>query len=255
MDAFSTGMANRLDNSTIPFKWIYAMEQKRLAKYEQSIYSHFDAHLIISEQDQKRIVGEQQRQIHVIPNGVDTEYFSPLMMEEEYDICFVGNMGYRPNIIAAEYIGKSILPRLRKRNPEIRVLIAGARPHTRVKNLENENLHVSGWMNDIREAYGCAKVFIAPIFTGIGQQNKVLEAMSMEKACVCTSSVNYPIGSEHGREVLVADTNDEFISNIELLLDDDVMRKSLGERSRNFVLKNYSWEGQVKKLKNILEEV
>ena len=255
MDAFSTGMHNRLDNSKIPYKWIYKLERNRLLKYEREIYGSFNAHTIISKQDQQRIDVEFRDQIQVVPNGVDVDYFKPEKTQKEYDLCFVGNMGYRPNIIAAEYLCKIILPELNKLNPTIRVLLAGARPSQRVKALATKNVIVSGWMEDIRSAYNKSKVFVAPIFTGIGQQNKVLEAMSMEMPCICTSTVNHPIGSADWAELLVADNAEEFASKIFDLLEDRKLREQLGKKARKFVKKRYSWEFQVEKLNGIFEKV
>jgi sugar transferase (PEP-CTERM/EpsH1 system associated) len=254
MDAFSTGMHNRLDNSKPPFKWIYGLEKKRLLKYEALVYDDFDAHTIISEQDKDRMpIGDTSKNIDVIPNGVDTEYFNPQKSDKKYDICFVGNMGYRPNIIAAELLCQEILPPLYEKYPDLKVLIAGARPHQRVKMLKNKHVHISGWLEDIRQAYNESEIFVAPIFTGIGQQNKVLEAMSMGMSVICTPNVNHPIGSIPGKEVLVAENNSDFRNNIATLLDDGNKRGTLGKNSRIFVRNQYSWETQVEKLNKIFE--
>jgi len=254
MDAFSTGMRNRLDNSSIPFKWIYALEEKRLVKYEKEIYPFFDQHSIISNQDRDRIVCKDKNNIHVIPNGVDTDFFRSSSPEKKYDVCFVGNMGYRPNIIAAEFFCKHILPGLVKVKADIKILLAGARPPARVKSLASKNVHVSGWIEDIRTAYDESKVFVAPIFTGIGQQNKVLEAMSMEMPCVCSTTVNNPIGGKHQEHVLVTDSEEGYINAIMELLNNPELRIKLGKNSRQLVLVNYSWDSQVEKLNKLFEK-
>jgi hypothetical protein len=41
-------------------------------------------------------------------------------------------------------------------------------------NLKSENTEVSGWIEDIREAYDSSKIFVAPMLTGSGLQNKIL---------------------------------------------------------------------------------
>jgi glycosyltransferase involved in cell wall biosynthesis len=109
-------------------------------------------------------------------------------------------------------------------------------------------------MEDIRQAYQQSKLFVAPIFTGIGQQNKVLEAMSMELPCICTTSVNRPIGSRDGKEVLIADSAEKFVEQVFNVLKNNEMAKELGEQARAFVKEEYSWENQVKKLMNLFEE-
>ncbi len=246
MDAFSYGMGKRIQGSTGIMKWFYKLEQRRMARYEKRIFGDFNGHTIISEQDRLRILPDTNPAVHIVPNGVDTDFFTPVEAGAKlYDICFVGNMGYRPNIDAAEFLCREIVPHLLKVWPELKVLLAGARPHARVRALEGEHVIVSGWMEDIRSAYASSKVFVAPIFTGIGQQNKVLEAMSMEIPCVCTTNVNLPIGSEQGREVFVSDQKDEIIKYIEQLLNDETLRRTVGKQARIFVRNKYSWDKQV----------
>lgn len=255
MDAFSFGMGKRITGSPFWMKWFYRTEQKRLEKYEHEIFPYFDAHTIISEQDKNRILKGKNQSISVIPNGVDTGFFKPFYAEKTFDICFVGNMGYRPNIDAAEYLCTQILPEIRKSVTGLKVLLAGARPHRRILALENEFIRVSGWMEDIRIAYASSKVFVAPIFSGIGQQNKVLEAMSMGMPCVCTTMVNLPIGSHHGREVFIADNAPAFAEHILRLLQNPEEADLVGMQARQFVIESYSWEQQIEKLLAVFNEI
>lgn len=253
MDAFSTGMDKRVESCRPPMKWIYQLERKRLIRYETAIYPFFNRHAIISDQDRRRVLKHIKGEISIIPNGVDTEFFSPLQTEKKYDICFIGNMGYRPNIIAAEYLVKKVLPHLLRTRPELRLVLAGTRPDHRVKKLANKNVIVTGWLEDIRSAYRESGIFVAPIFTGIGQQNKILEAMSMSIPCVCTSSVNNPIGTEAGKQVRVADSAAAFVEEINFLLEHPDKARTIGEEGRIFVKEKYGWESQVDKLLTLFE--
>lgn len=255
MDAFSFGMGKRIAGSSFWMRWFYKVEQKRLEKYEHDIFPNFNAHTIISEQDRNRILAGKNQDIQIIPNGVDTGFFKPFKAGKKYDICFVGNMGYRPNIDAAEYLCTKILPELNKSMTGLKVLLAGARPHRRVLALQNDFVTVSGWMEDIRYAYVSSKVFVAPIFTGIGQQNKVLEAMSMEMPCICTTMVNLPIGSHHGKEAFVADNVPEFAEHIIRLLQNPEEADVAGTHARQFVIEVYSWEKQMEKLLAVFNQI
>jgi sugar transferase (PEP-CTERM/EpsH1 system associated) len=253
MDAFSTGMDKRLTNSRWPFSWIYRLEKERLIRYEHDVYPFFHQHLLISDQDRDRLQEHVRGGFSVIPNGVDTAYFSPGPAVKQYDLCFTGNMGYRPNVIAAEFLCREILPALLGKYPNLRLVLAGTRPDARVKKLAGPNVTVTGWLPDIRQAYRESGIFVAPIFTGIGQQNKMLEAMAMELPCVCTSSVNHPIGSVDGESVLVADDPEGFVRQIDRLLSDPIQAAMMGKAGRSFVAREYSWETQVNKLIKLFE--
>ncbi|PCI60847.1 MAG: hypothetical protein COB34_02010, partial [Methylophilaceae bacterium] len=99
MDAFSIGMQRRAENSNPIFKIIFQRDASQIADYESVIFHDFDNHTIISEQDQKHLSFGGKDKVHVLPNGVDTQFFAPLPeIEKKYDIAFVGNMGYYPNV-------------------------------------------------------------------------------------------------------------------------------------------------------------
>lgn len=253
MDSFSEGMRKRINTSFFPFSLLYKEEHKRLKKYESDIFAYFQKHLIISEQDKNIFEKRIREKLIILPNGVNTQYFSPMKVNKKYDIGFVGNMGYRPNILATVYLANYILPELKKDNKNIKVLIAGARPKWRVRKLQDKNIHVSGWIEDIRVAYSEIKVFVSPIFTGIGQQNKILEAMAMEIPVITTSTVNNAIGAEDGKNILVADNKDEFYYSISKILHDPILEQSIGDEARQFILEKYNWEIQKENILKIFK--
>lgn len=254
MDSFSQGMKKRFKSSFFPFNLIFRMEYKRLKKYETRIFYSFDKHIIISEQDKATLSKKINKNIIVVPNGVDTDFFSPGSSEKTFDIGFVGNMGYRPNILAVKFIANQIVPYLKKEYENIKVLFAGARPAYSVRNLADNSISVSGWLEDIREAYRKINIFVSPIFTGIGQQNKILEAMAMELPVITTNSVNNAINAVDGRDILIAENNEEFIFFITKLLNDPILASQIGKSAREFILQNYNWDTQKIKLLEIFKK-
>ena len=248
MDAFSKGIDRRTPYSGM-LKPLFKDESKRLLKYEHLIYDYFDQHSIISEKEKRLIYHQKREQITIVSNGIDTNYFQVKPKEREYDIIFVGNMSYAPNVSAVQYLANEILPLLDK---NIRLKIAGANPSKEVRALACEQIVVSGWVDDIREAYASAKLFVAPLFIGTGLQNKLLEAMAMELPCITTSLVNNSLGAKENEELEIAETAKGFATKITKLLDDEAKRKDLGKKARAFVKTTYSWEESTKKLEDIL---
>lgn len=251
MDAFGVGMARRGQASQGVMRMVYREESRRMISYEKKVYPDFVSSTIISDQDRREIDIQDPRSITVNPNGVDTEYFIPTQDDDKkYDLGFVGNMGYLPNVEAAGYLVKEILPRL-SGSPQI--LIAGARPTEAVKALGSEEVTVSGWLDDIRDAYRSSRIFVAPLFAGTGQQNKILEAMAMGIPCITTTVVNAAIGTVHGTHLWIADTPEEFEIGIERLLNDPQMAQDMSRAARAFVEKNYSWDSNVRILEGLFE--
>ncbi|MDQ4140133.1 MAG: glycosyltransferase [Bacteroidota bacterium] len=253
MDAFSKGMLRRAEIAPFHLKPIFRLEAARLKKYEGAVFSEFRYKTIISRQDRDFIAHPRHKDIAIVPNGIQTSYFYPLDLPKQYDLVFTGNMNYAPNIEAAVYLVKKVLPLVKKQFPEVKVLLAGANPSYQVLSLEAPNVTVSGWLPDIREAYASAHVFVAPLFIGTGVQNKVLEAMAMKVPCVTTQLVNNGVGAANNCHLLVANTPEEFAQHIQSLLINRELNEQLTKRALAFVHENYSWSKAVAQLEQVFD--
>jgi len=247
MDAFGVGMERRASVSSGMEKWLFNVEANRLKAYENEVYALFDNHTIISEQDRVQ-VGSGNLNMLVNPNGIDTAHFSPIDKETDHDIGFIGNMGYPPNIDAAEYLVNTL-----KLATQYKILIAGARPDKRVKLLAGNNVSVTGWVDDVRVEYARCKIFVAPLWVGTGQQNKILEAMAMGIPCITTASVNNAIMAKDEEEILIANNEDEFKKAIKRLLSDDDLYHTIKQNGIKLVKQNYSWQHNVENLETIFK--
>ena len=251
-DAFSKGMDRRKERSKGLRRWIFETERKRLLAYENIIFEYFENRTIISKQDRNFIYHPKQREIKIIPNGVDTAFFKPRKEETKYHILFTGNMSYAPNIDSVLFLTEEILPLLKTVNPDIRILIAGSSPSKQVRELSSEHVIVSGWMDDIREAYAQSSIFVAPMQIGTGLQNKLLEAMSMAMPCITTKLANNALAAEPGKSILIGNTPAEFADHINKLLQNKALQIEIGNAGREYVLKNFSWQKSTDDLEAIL---
>ncbi|HPE99490.1 MAG TPA: glycosyltransferase [Bacteroidales bacterium] len=251
-DTLSLGMKRRAASATGMQKWFFRSEGKRLMRYEALVSDWFNHMLIITEQDRMELPVSDSR-VHVIPNGVDTDYYSPVACDEIHEMLFVGNMSYPPNINAMEYFVDCVLPGVLEHFPSAEIVIAGARPHSRVKILASDHVIVTGWVDDPRDYYQRSAIFVAPMQIGTGLQNKLLEAMAMQRPCITTDLANNALGARHGDEILVAESLDEWIEMIVALLKNKDERNRIAINGRNFVIDKYSWPAQIKKLHQIIE--
>ena len=253
MDVFSVGML-QLAERTKPFGFLFKWEAARLAAYERTIYKDFNRHTIISVQDRNRLKLASSDHVAVIPNGVDPSFLSyHAHKAPAYDVVFVGNLGYGPNKEAALYLVNTLQPELIKMGLNINILLAGARPGNKLKRLAQPGkVTVKGWVEDIREAYADGRILVAPMFSGLGQQNKILEAMAMGLPCVTSTMVNNAIGAEENREILVGDNAKDLAGHIYQLLTNDDLYQQLASAGKAFVQSHYKWEDQVAKLEAVL---
>jgi polysaccharide biosynthesis protein PslH len=252
MDSFGVGMIRRATVANGLTAKIYEFEAKRMINYEAAIAKKFDHLTIISHQDKAQFQFPEAAAIHVVSNGISPDFFNfPKYDKPEYDIVFVGNMNYLPNIEAAEYLVTKILPNL---DSNCKVLIAGASPSARIKRLASQTVVISGWMDDIRHAYANAKIFVAPIWSGTGQQNKILEAMAMGLPCITTAVVNNAIGAAINKEILLAETPEEFTLQINQILSNETLYHQISAHSTTFVQQNFDWKQNGKLLSTIFAQ-
>ena len=122
-DLFSKGLYRIMEKSPAIKRIFVNIEYKRVQKYEKNIFDLFDNKTIITQTDKDLFIHNRKNELLVVPNGVDTAFFKPMDIGKEYDLIFTGNMSYTPNVDAAQYIAKEILPKLLKKHPKIRILL------------------------------------------------------------------------------------------------------------------------------------
>ena len=253
-DVFSKNVERRLATAPFYMKPFLRMEYRRLLRYENEVFGMFDNKIIISIPDRDLIPHPDREEIVVVRNGVDTTFFLPMDREKQYDLVFTGNMGYPPNINAAEFLVHKILPVVLLQRPGIRILIAGASPNLRVSVLKSENVEVSGWVPDMRECYAMAKIFIAPMQIGTGLQNKLLEAMAMQIPCITSPLANQALQAKGDEEILIADTPEEYARHILFLLDNPEKANRIARAGYDYILRNFSWEAETDKIDQLFHQ-
>lgn len=254
-DALSMNTERRMEQARGLWRYILHFEFKMLRSTEYNAFRIFDALTIISEIDSEAIPHRKNGDIVVVPNGVDFDHFHPMEREKRYDIVFCGNMSYEPNVHAARYLVQQVMPLVWETCPEATLLLSGANPKNKVSHLAGERVTVSGYVEDIRESYASARIFVAPMRTGSGLQNKLLEAMAMRLPCVTTTIANDSLRAEAGKEVLVGDSPRELADHIIALLNNGELRERLARSGNDFVHDNYSWTTSGEKLERVLLNV
>lgn len=256
MDLFSAGMARRAVGAPRWQRPAVRAESARLRRYEARVFEWFQHHTIIAEPDRAALPHPRRADVQIVPNGIDTAFFQlpsprPALTHE---LLFCGNMGYYPNVEAACWLVQEVLPLVRRQYPHARVLLAGTTPAARVQALAaaDPGVTVSGWLPDIRAAYAAARVFVAPMRSGSGLQNKLLEAMAMELPCVTTPLAHRPLGGRSGHELLVGESADEIAAHICHLLSAPTAAAALAANGHTYVRAQFGWQAATAKLEAAL---
>lgn len=245
-----------------PLNWIYRHEAIALGRFERRVADMADASVFVSEPEAnlfRQVAPEAADRVTHIENGVDTEYFSPnRYYETPYDsarkvVVFTGAMDYWPNIDAAAWFAHQVFPLIRERVPDAWFYIVGARPTPAVKKLSAiRNVCVTGTVEDVRPYLAHAAAAVAPMKVARGVQNKVLEAMAMDKSVVATSMAKE--GLAETPAIVQSDDAGEFSACVVRLLQRSHQSARPCGSPREFVTQRYDWEVNLGRLADLLED-
>lgn len=228
-----------------PFIKLYAYYQyRKLYSYEARLCGVFDRCLMITGLDERRL-REMNPNVKtaVVPAGVDTSYFYPLNLREEpCSIVSVASMDWLPNVESILWFYYRVFPIVKKSVPEARLYVVGRNPPGAIKDLEGDDVVVTGFVDDVREWMARGRVFIVPLKTGSGMRVKILNAMAMAKPVVSTSVGCEGIGAVHGRSISVADSPEEFAARIVELFNEREKRERMATAGLELVDREYRWE-------------
>ncbi len=254
----------------IPKRILFSLQAKKMRVFESQKLRKFSFCLSVSGNDGDELTkaSNNQTKIHVIPNGVDTDFFQPsfsdrskMMNNQNYSqgensLVFTGSLDWLPNDDAVVYFCKDILPLIWQQKADVRFYIVGKSPSARLRRLcQNENrIILTGRVDDVRSYVARAKIFVVPLRIGGGTRLKILEAMAMGKAVVSTRLGAEGIEYEENTQIVLADTPKTFAEQVLSLLNDPQKTECLGREAREFVCQKYDWNTIGEKLNTIYEK-
>jgi glycosyltransferase involved in cell wall biosynthesis len=218
-------------------------------RLQSRLADRIDALVSVSEADAaegRAWLGE--RPIHVLPNGVDTDRFTPTAPATGAPerVLFVGSLDVRMNEEAVEWFVNEAWTAVRKRRPTATFRIVGANPTDRVRALTDApGVELVGPVSSVVPHYDDAAVVVVPSAFGGGSKLKLLEALAMERPVVTTSRGSVGVPIDDGDHALIRNRGEGFATAVAALLAEPERRTALGNRGRRFVAERYAWEALV----------
>jgi len=250
VDALSLQWQRRSQVGARPQRWFNSLEARRLAVTEKRQLDSCAVCLATGPDDARQIeeFSESCQRVHVVPNGVAMEKFQPLTTAVEntpQKVLFSGNLDYLPNSQAVKFFADEVMPILRQSVPDVRFVAAGKITDKELLKTGAElGVEFTGFVDDLSAEIAAADVVVAPMVSGAGIQNKVLEAMATGVPVVATRLANSAIAACHNREILIGAAPDTLAEHISALLTDETRRKVIGNAGRQFVQQGFSWQAQ-----------
>jgi sugar transferase (PEP-CTERM/EpsH1 system associated) len=248
VDALSLNIARRAERDVPPLRPLWRLEAARLRRAERALLDRVGQGVVVSEADRAAMGGDER--LAVVPNGVDGAAFAfEGRPRDNADILFAGNLGYFANADAATWFAREVFPRLRARAPRARLRIVGARPPRAVRALSGlDGVAVAGEVPDMAAHVRAARVAVAPLRAGSGQQSKVLEAMACGTPVVASRLAASGMEAAHEEHLLVADGAEATASAVLRLIEDAPLCARLAANGRRLVEERYTWERSVEGL-------
>lgn len=227
-------------------------------RYEQQ-FCHKFSEIVVTTKEDKQQIQEfyPQRNITIIPNGVDLELFPYRPCDPGgHKLIITGGMDYIFNIDAACFFSLEILPLIQAKYPDTTLTIVGSKPAPEVLALaERPGITVTGRVPYMPEYLHQATICVIPMRSGFGMKLKTVEAMATGIPLVA---------SDCGLEGLEVDSPDvplcalranrvpEYVEAITRLFEDGELRSQLSQNARNFIEKDYTWENIGKQYEQVL---
>jgi sugar transferase (PEP-CTERM/EpsH1 system associated) len=238
-----------------PMRLIYTLESHRLRKIESGSAIEADAITVVSENEAAAYRGHvgDFPELYIVPNGVETAYFTRLPDADTQRLVFVGVLDYRPNVEGVCWFVEQVFPQLRQRLPGVTLELVGKSPTSRVVELGKvQGVTVTGTVPDVRPHLAEAAAAIVPLQIAPGIQNKVLEAMSSARVAVCTTAAARGIDAEDGHHLLIADTPEQWLEQLEAVLTQGPWRRRIAAAAREQVKRHYGWENRLAPMVSLL---
>jgi glycosyltransferase involved in cell wall biosynthesis len=237
---------------------ITTIEVERTARYEGHMVTTFPQVLVTSPIDRQALLNLAPQDSHpnitILPNGSDLDYFTPdsSVLREPATLVVSGKMSYHANEAMTLFLVREILPLVWKKRPDVKLWIVGKDPTSEILSLQDHsNILVTGSVEDIRPYLRRATIAVSPILYSAGIQNKVLEAMACATPVIASSLATSALAISPGKEVMIANTLQEWEKSIIELIDSPERQKEIGEGGRQYVEKNHRWTEIATQLENI----
>jgi GT2 family glycosyltransferase/glycosyltransferase involved in cell wall biosynthesis len=206
-------------------------EWKRLEALELSCAFAADGTVVVSEAERELLCERGISPVCVVPTVHDPELEPSGGFEQSRGLLFIGGFNHTPNVDAALWLVKEIMPRVWEEIPGVPVTLLGSDPSPEVRNLASPCVFVPGFIHDVSPHFRSARMFVAPLRFGAGVKGKIGHALSFGLPIVTT-----PIGAEGFAIVndvsgLVATSADDFAEAIVRLYHDSRLWNRLSAAS------------------------
>jgi glycosyltransferase involved in cell wall biosynthesis len=239
------------------WRYIYKIELERLQLTERQLIRRFSATVFVNKDEE--LFYHAKGNTAWIPNGVSSSIINQalddqVLLPPKPYLVFLGKMDYQPNVDSVYWLAEHVMPYL----PEIDLHIIGINPTKAIYQLasDNPNIHVRGYIENPYPIIKNALAMVAPMQTGGGIQNKILESMAVGALVITNSLGAKPIfGAINGTHLMVCETPNEFVNAIVNLLEFEDCYTHIGMNASKLIRDSFTWERYERSFMNVVNKL
>lgn len=240
IDSMSLNFLRRYQTAKGLKKWIFKKEQKIVSIYEKRLADRSYFSIVSSAIDKKEI---GSLKVKVIPNGVNV-FIKKRKFKKKPLVIFTGNMYYQPNVDAIIWFIKYCWFDILQEEPQTKLLIVGNNPSSAIISVSKKfpSIKVTGTVPSVINILSQATVAIAPMQSGSGIQNKILEAMSCAVPVVTTNVGIGDIKAVPEKDLFISDNSTDFSKRVIYLIRLRKKNYIIGKNGQKYVHQFHSWK-------------
>lgn len=221
------------------FKKFYLNElARRIKKFEIECMNQYDLLVPITERDGNILdaLGNLCPR-HVSPTGIDTRELIPHAKNLEHPSLFhIGSLEWAPNQEGLIWFVDRCWPKIHQKFPDLKFYIAGRQaPEWLKRRFNASNIVFLGEVPDAYQLINSKSIMVVPLFSGSGMRIKIIEGMALGKPIVTTPIGTEGISTENGKNILIAEGENEFVSEIERLITDEELFHSVARNAITYI--------------------
>lgn len=211
---------------------------ERIKAFEKGYLNKYDLLVPITERD--GIILNHLGNIkpsYVSSTGIDTKVLIPHSKNLEHPSLFhIGSLEWGPNQEGLLWFIDRCWPKIHERFPDLKFYIAGRKaPEWLAKRFNGPNIVFEGEVPNAYEFMNSKSIMIVPLFSGSGMRIKIIEGMALGKPIVTTPIGTEGISTMSGKNILIADNEQEFIRDIEQLINDKDLFRMIGINAIEYI--------------------
>lgn len=230
---------------------------KRLRNYEIQVLGSIDAMLPITDEDKNFSIRHSPLlPIETIPVGVDLNKYAN-QLDETIPLCFfhIGSMDWLPNIEGIKWFLNEVWNQIHVKFPSLKLFLAGRNFPASISDRKDKGVINEGEVKDAHAFMKGKQIMVVPLKSGGGMRVKIIEGMALGKTIISTSIGAEGIAYTNNKNILIANTPEEFLSAVEKCFADNKFCFSIGAEARKLAVEKYSNEMIGRRLINFLQKV